>query len=378
MATVSLMPCDRYDRELIKEKIELMMEDLGGFQAYFRPGERVFIKTNLLMKKKPEEATTTHPTVVAALADYLVERGLEVVVGDSPGGPFTEKNLREIYEACGLHGIMSESIPLNWNTDAKDVAVDASDGCRLLRRITYLAALDEVDHVITAAKLKTHSMMTFTGAVKNLFGIVPGLLKVEYHMKMPEERDFAAMLVDLVAFKRPTLSLIDGIEGMEGAGPSAGVPIRLNRLVLSDDPHAADLVTVGTVGIPETAVPTLVEARERGFFDTEPRVIDHGVDPVIMEMPPNKGVSFLAGRVPGFLAGTVERYLSPRPVFDHDICIRCGDCYRSCPPEAISMTPYPEVDLSICIKCYCCQELCPVKAVTVKRRPLVEWILDRF
>ncbi len=377
MANVSLMPCDRYDRGLIKEKIEQMMGDLGGFDAFFKPGERVFIKTNLLMKKDPAEATTTHPLVIAALADYLVERGLEVVVGDSPAGPFTDKNLREVYTACGLHGIMSESIPLNFQLETKDVPVGEDEGCRLLRRITYMAALDEVDHVITAAKLKTHSMMTFTGAVKNMFGIVPGLLKVEYHMKMPEERDFAAMLVDLVAFKRPVLSLIDGIEGMEGAGPSAGTPIKLDRLILSDDPHGADLVAVESVGIPESEVPTLVEARERGLLASEPLVINHGVEPVVMKMPPNKGISFLAGRVPRFLAGTVERYLSPRPVFDHDTCIRCGDCYRSCPPEAISMTPYPEVDLSICIKCYCCQELCPVKAVTVKRRPLVEWILDR-
>ena len=55
----------------------------------------------------------------------------------------------------------------------------------------------DVDFVVSVAKMKTHGMMTYTGAVKNLFGVIPGLIKAEYHFKMNNENNFAHHLLDI-------------------------------------------------------------------------------------------------------------------------------------------------------------------------------------
>ena len=94
MAKVVLSDCHEYDYNLIRERLIYSLEQLGGFDSYLKKGETVLLKVNLLMKKKPEEAVTTHPVFVKALADILVEYGVKVIIGDSPGGPFNERMLK--------------------------------------------------------------------------------------------------------------------------------------------------------------------------------------------------------------------------------------------------------------------------------------------
>jgi ferredoxin len=86
-------------------------------------------------------------------------------------------------------------------------------------------------------------------------------------------------------------------------------------------------------------------------------------------------VKFFKNRVPLFLERILDYNLRPRPEFDEKKCIGCGECYRACPPDAITMKDnFPSVDLMKCIRCYCCQELCPVKAVEIYR----PWILRKI
>ena len=57
-------------------------------------------------------------------------------------------------------------------------------------------------------------MATFTGGVKNLFGVIPGVQKAQYHFKMPEVVDFTDALVDICSYVNPSLTIMDGIIGM--------------------------------------------------------------------------------------------------------------------------------------------------------------------
>jgi formate hydrogenlyase subunit 6/NADH:ubiquinone oxidoreductase subunit I len=57
-----------------------------------------------------------------------------------------------------------------------------------------------------------------------------------------------------------------------------------------------------------------------------------------------------------------------QPVFDINLCIGCGTCFRDCPAQAIEMVEvngkkYPEFNLARCIFCYCCAENCPKQAI---------------
>ena len=94
----------------------------------------------------------------------------------------------------------------------------------MLKSFTYTAWLDACDAIIDFCKLKSHGMMGMSAAAKNLFGVIPGTMKPEYHYRFPNMSDFAHMLVDINDYfaDKVKLCLVDAVEGMEGNGPTKG------------------------------------------------------------------------------------------------------------------------------------------------------------
>ncbi|NBG89176.1 DUF362 domain-containing protein [Isachenkonia alkalipeptolytica] len=371
MNTVSLQPCDQYQYLEVKEAINKNIEDLGGLTKYVKPKEKILLKLNLLMKKNPEEGVTTHPIFVKALGDILKEYGCDIIIADSPGGPFNKTLLRGVYRVCGIEAMAEHSgFELNYNTAE---ITKPNPGAEILTDITAIEVLEQVDKVISVSKLKTHGMMKFTGAVKNMYGIVPGLIKAEYHFQYPELKNFSNMLVDVCNYKTPVLSFMDGIIGMEGEGPSAGDLRKVGAVIGSSSPYALDVVACQLVNIDPFTVPTILRSVERGLLDQDFAKINiQGILPENFMLEPFKtpdivDLNFAKGRVPQFLEGPINSVLLPKPTFDHEQCISCGDCAKVCPAQVIRMkNKKPYADLRNCIRCFCCQELCPVKAVHVK------------
>ena len=99
MYDVSIIPCKDYDLDSVKAALETAVLQTTGFD-WLKPGMKVALKANYLAPKAPELAATTHPAVINALAEILISRGAgEVIVGDSPGGPFGQIFLDVIYRA---------------------------------------------------------------------------------------------------------------------------------------------------------------------------------------------------------------------------------------------------------------------------------------
>lgn len=378
MGKVAIQSCKTYELEGVRAALEKSIASLGGLDKYIKPNTRVLLKVNLLMKKRPEEATTTHPAFVQALAEILVAYGCDVLIGDSPGGPFNQKSLQPIYETCGYNALVTPHIQLNQNFDETERVL--ADGSHL-KRLQVVAMLDDVDYVISVSKLKTHGMMLFTGAVKNMFGVIPGLVKAEYHFKMPNTDDFANALVDICEGIKPVLSFMDGIIGMEGAGPSAGEPVEIGVVLAAENPHELDYAAVHIVNIPPMQVPTLKAANQRGLLQDSLETIEFiGLRPDEVriekfETPEIRSVAFLDESYPKWLRQFADKLLKPKPVFLKDQCVGCGECARLCPPQTIEMIDrFPVVHLENCIRCYCCQELCPKKAVVINRPWLLKFI----
>ena len=200
---------------------------------------------------------------------------------------------------------------------------------------------------------------------------------------MPKIMDFAGLLVDIAQYVKPALSIMDGIVGMEGNGPSAGQPRNIGALLLSIDPFALDVVAADLIGLKPGKVPTIRVAKERGLIASldeidlkgdarslwriQDFIVPKTVSANFLDMVP------LPKSVRGFLLNRVR----PRPVFSHDQCKGCSDCVNNCPPKALGMDDQkrPIVDLEACIRCFCCQELCPHQAVEIFRPWLGKKIL---
>lgn len=380
MSKVYLKKCDKYNYEKIYSIIKDSIEELGGINKFIKPGEKVFLKANLLMAKKPEKGVTTHPIFIKAIANYLInENNNTVIVGDSPGGPYNKKALMKIYEECGyLKMIEKTQIKLNMNFESDKINFENG---KLLNNLTVIKSILDVDKVISVAKLKTHGMMKYTGAVKNMFGVIPGVLKAEFHFRMPRVDDFSNMLIDVCLASKPVLSFIDGIVGMEGAGPSGGKLVESNVVLISSNPYELDFIATKLIKINPLSVPTINNSIKRNLSADNIENIEILGDSFYkfkikaFENPKINKIDFLDNFLPNFISKRISNYLKPRPLFNYKKCIKCGICKEACPPNAILMEKkeYPKLIIDKCISCFCCQELCPQKAIDIKRL----WILDK-
>ena len=215
---VSIVPCPNYEPETARRALAAVLEPLGGL-AWVEPGMKIAVKANLVARMKPETAAATHPALVTELCRMLTERGAEVVVGDSPGGPFTAAWVGSVYTGTGMHAVEAAGAQLN--SDYSTCEVSFPEG-NTVKSFPYTAWLEKADAVIDFAKLKTHAMAGMTCAVKNFFGAIPGTRKPEFHYMHPLTADFCDMLCDLAAYVKPRLTLVDAVMCMEGNGPTQG------------------------------------------------------------------------------------------------------------------------------------------------------------
>lgn len=368
-AVVALCRCESYDDA--QAAIDEIFARCGGIENIVRPGQRVLIKLNLLMKRTPDRATTTHPSVARAIVRAVQRAGATAILADSPGGPYTKGMLAGVYDACGVSAVARETGCV-LNEDFSTMTRSLPEG-RVAKRLDLIGILDQVDAVISVGKLKTHGLTTMTGCVKNLYGTIPGTLKVEYHARYQDVRLFSEMLLDICECVKPCFSILDALEGMEGEGPSGGHARHIGALLGGCNPHAVDAVGAQLIGLLPEQVTTLEAAMRYGLLP-EIEIVGADIEPMIIrdfDIPMKLRRSSWVR-----LMNKLPQGLRPRPVFTHRACDGCGTCMRACPAKAIAMDEkrLPQVDVKTCIRCYCCQELCPKTDVEVRRSKIFEWL----
>jgi uncharacterized protein (DUF362 family)/Pyruvate/2-oxoacid:ferredoxin oxidoreductase delta subunit len=371
---VSLLRCEDYHYDEVRGILLQSIENIGGLGRYIKPGEKVLLKANLLSRKKPQDAVTTHPVIVQALAAILIEHGASVVIGDSPGGPFTAAFLNGVYKTTGMEAAaLATGATLNRNYGSYN---KENPRGLIMKRLTITDMVNDVDKIITVAKLKMHGMMIYTGAVKNMFGVVPGIAKAEYHLNIPEYDAFADALIDVCLAAEPVLSFIDGIVGMEGNGPAAGTPVSTKAVFASPSPYHIDWVACKLIGLETDGVPILKRMAARGMIAGDGSDITLKGETIESfkqkeyDRPESFGAMNLTNaRIPGFVRKFIAKYVQTRPVFNNKMCNGCKVCLENCPAKIMTLDEKSKamVDYAVCIRCYCCQELCPQRAITIHR-----------
>jgi len=237
-------------------------------------------------------------------------------------------------------------------------------------------------------------MMTFTGAVKNMFGMVPGIVKAEYHLNIRDYDHFADMLIDVCLCANPVLSFIDGVVGMEGQGPSAGTPVDSHVILASDSPYHLDQAACHIIGLSVKDVPILKRLQARGMIgaldsiDFTGDAIENFIMPSFQVIRARSPMAVHDSKLPGFVKRFIGRHLQSRPIINVSDCTGCAACKAVCPAKVIDLFALipdqelppkvgeprfkPEIKYPGCIRCYCCQELCPQKAVSMYKPKLVK------
>ena len=377
---VALVRCDSYDEAEVYNTVRKGIDFIGGISCFAKTGEKIVLKPNVLVGVNPERCVTTHPSVFKAVGRILKDADVEVRYGDSPG--FLGKG-EPAMQRAGLKQAATElDIKL---TDFEEGRAVTHKAALLSSRFVIANGVLDSDGLVSLPKLKTHGLTRVTGAIKNQFGCIPGLLKAQYHVKMPDPYNFAAMLVDLTSFIRPRLYVMDAIIAMEGNGPNSGTPRKVGVLIFSSDPVALDSIACKIVNLDPEIVPTSKPGERVGlgtYHYDKIEMVGDDINTVIVSdfkvirKPP---VTVPSGRLRSF----IKNQTCPGPAIDKSRCTRCGICHKVCPldPKAIvwdrETGEFPAHNYNTCIRCYCCQEMCPEGAISIKNTFLGRAVFGR-
>ena len=373
---VYILRCGDYTQA--EHGIQELVTMMGGMEHFAGEGERIALKVNLLRSATPEEAVSTHPAVTGAVGRMAKACGALPFIVDSPGAGYryNEKMLDKTYRTCGMDEI-AETAGIELNRDTSHEIVSFPEG-ELIKRFEVITPVLKSDGVFNLCKLKTHSFMHMTGAVKNIFGVVPGLTKAGYHGKLRDTGHFANMLLDLASFVAPRLSIMDAIVAMEGEGPSAGRPRQVGLLLASQNALALDVVASHIMGLEGDKNPLLVAAERRGLQPNrldEVEIVGPEVSDLVLpnfELPATiydgSGVGGEAWWV-RHMEPLFRHALSVKPVVRKNRCIACGACRDACPMNVITIADgaHAVIDHRGCIRCYCCHEMCPENAIELRQ-----------
>ncbi len=374
MERVFLSRCSSYKMEELEPVIHRIFESFSLYDK-IRPGMTVVLKPNLVLRSRPEDAAITHPAFTAAVGKCVRRAGGKVLIAESPGGPYSAALMKAHFKGCG-YTEMAESLGFSLYTDCKSREVSLP-GAVQCRRLSVIEPFLDREFLIDLAKLKTHSMVGFSGAVKNLFGAVPGLQKPELHCRFPEKESFSQMLVDLCGFLNPDFSFLDGIWAMEGNGPTGGTRRDLGVVVAGENPFAADVCAASLVGIDPKSILMLRYGAERGLGPRDETGLELLGAPLAGLSVPDfqkaraSSTDFI-DRLPRFLRPAAKKLATPYPRIEGKGCVGCGKCAESCPQHTIAIRKGKAViDYKKCIRCFCCHEMCPRHTIGVRRLGLL-------
>jgi len=259
---VAILRAESYSHNLesiLHSGLELFHLDLRG--------KTVLLKPNLV-DYIPGNQINTHPLLVAAAAECFRRLGAkDLLVSEGPGHQRdTELVLLESGFSDELRQLKVPFVDLNRDELAVTPLLATYTG---MNRIWLPRTVLEADFLVSMPKVKTHHWSGVTLSMKNMFGVVPGT-KYGWPKNILHWKGIQESILDVCATVPVHFVIADAIVAMEGNGPLNGHPRPLNRIVLSDDPVAADATCARLMGLDPTRITHIrIGARFLGNVSTE-------------------------------------------------------------------------------------------------------------
>jgi len=366
---VSLQKIQDYKSDLMRKALTHALSLLGGLENIIKPGSNTFVKINHLSPPSPaEEAIVTHPAFTREVLLLLKEIGCKITVGDD-----IQSKQKDGFLISGYRELCNNlEIPL---VNLKEVGFRRIDCKGKVLEEAYISPLLlDSDFLINLPKLKTHSFTMFTGAVKNMYGIIPHGLRSSYHRQFFKNELFSQMLVDIFSCAPPHLNIMDAVIAMEGEGPSAGRPKQVNLILASRDAVALDAVASKIIGLDPLQILTTKYADERGlgvgqFKNIE--IIGERIQDVRIKDFKQSAIAtgLIQKKIPAFLHAFIQDQLILIPKIIKKKCTACWECVDICPAGAAQkQDSTARIDDSLCIHCVCCHEVCRFHAIKLKQK----------
>jgi uncharacterized protein (DUF362 family)/Pyruvate/2-oxoacid:ferredoxin oxidoreductase delta subunit len=370
-ARVAVVRCPAYETVVLSGAVRRSLELVGGLGSFLDAGTKVFVKINHLSPHAPpDRAICTHPMFVREVLRVLLEWDVRVTVGDDVnfgrGDEFLITGFRQVCAELG--------VPLT-NLREDGFAKIPLRG-EVLKSVYVARPVLEADLVLNLPKLKTHSFTVFTGAVKNIYGVIPYGLRLDGHRRFLGNNLFSRMLVDVFSAVPRQLTIMDSVIGMEGEGPSSGVPKKIGLIISGADGVAVDAVATRIAGLNPLHVFTTSEAHSRNLGLGDLRRIEVvGEKPEDVEVGNFRRSLAATGLFRHWLPSFFYSYVSGELILTPEVvpakCTGCLECLKICPAKTISLVrDKARIEEARCLHCLCCHEVCVHRSIRLKQHPL--------
>jgi uncharacterized protein (DUF362 family) len=244
-----------YDVDLVSI-IKNGMRELGFYTQV--SGKRVLLKPNLLEASEKAPYIHTHPHLIRAVAKAMLKLDAKsVVVGE---GSAHYREIERLASETGLDELLAEDKIRLVDLNSDELVIrENTGGLTGLKSLTFPATTDQVDLVVSMPKMKTHHWAGVTLSMKNMFGLMPGIVygwpKNIFHCV-----DITKSILDINATLPAHFAIVDGIVGMEGDGPLAGEPKPANVIIMGQNLTAVDATAARIMRINPWKIPHLKSA----------------------------------------------------------------------------------------------------------------------
>ena len=359
-----------YEQDKIDSAVLRAFNHFGGIESFIKSGERVLLKVNLVAGHDITRRVTTDPSIVRAAAKLVLSQGATPFIADSPG----IDNFKSAAKKAGFLDVANE-LGIECKELIEPVTLPVSRDSDF-HKIQVSKDVIDSDKIINLPKLKTHGQMLLTMGVKNLFGCIPGRLKAGWHYNVGLNRErFAGLLLDIYLNVKPCFTILDGVIGMHGNGPTSGDSYEFGIIAATQDAVTMDFWLAKMLGADLNEFSLYKAAKRRSFAqcnltpedicgDLESSHVFSGV-----KLPRTRTMRLLPS-IP-----FIDRLMTSKPVHIPDKCIGCGRCQDMCAAGALRHeNKHLYFDYSKCIRCYCCHEMCPVKAIEFQESRFVKLV----
>ena len=247
--------------------------ELVPFKEALEPYETVLVKPNLITGHTFETGITTDPIVLEAVLIKVMALDKKVIVVETEGGitspdeAIIETGMMEVIERLGI-----EYINMGKLDDKIELEVENP---RVLEKFK-VARIAVESAIITVPTMKTLGHTTITMGLKNMFGMLTTRNKYSMH-----ELGTSNFVYDICKTLPPKLSVIDGFYGKSGRGPWSGTPVKMDAIIASTDPVAADATAARCIGIDPLTIDHVRWLYEAGMGEiTDIEVVGDGIDAV--------------------------------------------------------------------------------------------------
>jgi len=380
-SVVSLVEVEKGHAEIEEATIEAIGL-IGGIGRYVNKGDKVLIKPNFCTAKLSSSGVTTNLKIVDGLIKLVLEVGGSPIIGEGSIYPLSTSKVFEklgVYELGTKYGV--DVMDLN-EDEIAEVSVPNS---LILETIRIAKTALTCDKIISVAKLKMHEIVKVSLSLKNMKGVLPGIEKHVTHRKGLEKA-----IADLCSIIKPTMAVIDGIEGGAGATALMGKPVESNLILAGNDPVAVDAIASYIMGFNTSEIGVLKYASIKGVGTANIQNINvkgEELENLRLKIAPLFSKEKFKDRFFRYFQRKINNvfYKAACPItrilpkvyptmycvgdlkisFDRNACNKCGRCVLVCPNGAVFLEKgYPRINVGACKSCLYCIEACSSEALS--------------